>query len=126
MLNWQSEASGYNLWFANSSVAGKQWSIRLDLDRMFIGNNPFSGECFRVASFEGAADSCEREEAEQVELNAAIVLELKDRDQVKPFFEDGLLVIGWRDSKEVLVRIGANTPANRALAQVVARAIRTC
>lgn len=54
------------------------------------------------------------------------VRELSDREQVKPFFEDGNLVVGWRDSKEILVRIGANTPANRALAQVVARAIRTC
>lgn len=72
MLNWESEVSAYNLWFANSSVAGKQWSIRLDRDQMFVGTNPFSGKCFRVASFEGAADRCEREEAEQVELNAAM------------------------------------------------------
>lgn len=59
------------------------------------------------------------------DVDTSLVRALPDRDKVIRFFdEDSMVVVGWKDSREVLAIIGSSTPLNRELGDLIAEAIR--
>ena len=51
--------------------------------------------------------------------------QIADPDQLSRFFHDSDVVIGWKDTCEVLVNFGSNTELNRRLADLMLRAIKS-
>ena len=53
-----------------------------------------------------------------------LIESMPDREKITRYFEDGQIYVGWSDTKEALVFIGGNTPRNREIGDVIARALR--
>jgi hypothetical protein len=56
--------------------------------------------------------------------DVALIRDLSDRESVSRFFDDDCVVVGWKDTLEVLVNCGSNTELNRQLGDLIAACIR--
>lgn len=58
------------------------------------------------------------------EINRTLLNGLPDRNMISRFFDDGVVVVGWKDTREILLTIGSNTDFNRELGDFIVNAVQ--